>query len=193
MPAMEGRGPKTFPMRLQNDAECVIGLLESEFGEGVLENPQGLRVLPHPKHKLGPGEHLYILVGPGRNPQRQPANSSPRLSRPAKALVGWQVSFTLTVLACRTMQQHESTVHIANATGWSLYASICRFCVAHMRHAGRIPDLHLYVGKPGQGLKARDYHTQRKAAVNAVLETAMVSAAQRCAASSVNVGSVLKV
>ncbi|CAL5224439.1 g7125 [Coccomyxa viridis] len=42
-----------------------------------------------------------------------------------------------------------------------------------MRHAGRIPDLHLYVGKPGQGLKAREYHSQRKAIVNTVLETAM--------------------
>ena len=62
-----------------------------------------------------------------------------------------------------------------------------------MRHAGRIPDLHLYVGKPGQGLKAREYHSQRKAIVNTVLETAMVSAAQRRAASSVNVGCVFKV
>ena len=54
----------------------------------------------------------------------------------------------------------------------------------HWQLAGRIPNLHKYVGKEGQGLKAREYHTRRWTTVKGVLETSMVSAAQHCLASA---------
>ncbi|CAL5219215.1 g1006 [Coccomyxa viridis] len=38
---------------------------------------------------------------------------------------------------------------------------------------GRIPNLHKFVGKDGQGLKAREYHTERETSVVTVLEASM--------------------
>ena len=63
LPAIKGRNPKIFDP--YSNAQFVMGGMEDSCGKGVLEDPQGIRVLPDSEHKLGPGHYLYILVGPG--------------------------------------------------------------------------------------------------------------------------------
>ena len=46
--------------------------------------------------------------------------------------------------------------------------------------------MHLYVGKEGQGLKAREYHTRRNSTVKTVFKASMVSAAHLHATSAVD-------
>ena len=62
MPPVEGRGPRKFSRDQQYDAEAVIGALKIMYGDGTLEDFNGVYVSPNPQDQLKAGEYCFTLL-----------------------------------------------------------------------------------------------------------------------------------
>ncbi len=107
LPSMEGRGPMGFSTHQRHDAAYIIGCLREKYGSGRLQDPKGYVVIFDPGDKLGAGNYLYILYGPG-------TTCSTRLQNPQFAyqrqLQGGRPPSPI-VAACLSLQQeamHEA-------------------------------------------------------------------------------------
>jgi hypothetical protein len=62
VPAVEGRGPRTFYTHNKHDAETVIDLLKYLHGQGYLTYPNGVIIPSDPENQLEAGEYFFTLL-----------------------------------------------------------------------------------------------------------------------------------